>query len=731
MPLRKNPSITNSSTPLKQLMDKMEPYQGTTNSDHNLPQQTDTIHDGNSDTNSECGNKRAPPGSGRASQILQSIGLGTKTNNAYVAPTQQPPPSSSSAATAIHSSPTSQLPPPFVIQVTAIASLGGLLFGYDMGVIAGALPQLTETFDLTNRQQELVVSILYLGGGVGAAVGGSLCDLVGRKSAILCTDVGFMVGAIILFVASHTSIVCLGRVIVGFAVAVSGIADVSYLHEIAPKQWRGAIVSVNEACISLGFLLAFIVGSVLAPSSSNYNDNDDVANNGNDHPRGWRYMFGLGGIMAAVQFFGMWTMPESPVWLKDQGRREESVAALRRIYGRDNADYDNYAENSDKTDKDELYDPKHQKQHQQHHSDLPTTPPRSSAPDNGLESNTSYESLSPVRHESIDNTEAMNHMSVTDLSDSGLRSTSLRGVSLWLHQIRFLFYNFWAGIGHVRYILVRYRQQVWIALFLSVTQQLCGQTNVLNYAPTILKAIVSQDNAANGNHGDEELSGWSTLSIGLVKFIVTVLVIWKIEYVGRRTLLLTGMCIIAFGLLLVAVAFSGSTASRGQREEASHTGDVVVQSGTGFYFALPGVLMVVSGYSMSFGPLTWLLTSELFPTDIRGRALGASTITTYICASAVTYSFLTAESILGAPSVFFIYMVITLLGMSWACMAIPDTGGKTIKEIDEELKAMPWWNRSREQRRNLRRQSRSTSNGNHDIDPLSNSCDGIVQAELT
>jgi MFS family permease len=126
----------------------------------------------------------------------------------------------------------------FVIQITIIASIGGILFGYDLGVISGALPQLTTTFDLSSSQQELAVSILYLGGGIGASLGGSLCDSIGRKQTILLTDIVFGAGAIILYAAPTFAWVVFGRIVVGFSVAVSGIADVSYLHEIAPVHVR-------------------------------------------------------------------------------------------------------------------------------------------------------------------------------------------------------------------------------------------------------------------------------------------------------------------------------------------------------------------------------------------------------------------------------------------------------------------------------------------------------------
>ena len=95
--------------------------------------------------------------------------------------------------------------------------------------------------------------------------------------------------------------------------AVSGIADVAYLHEIAPVKWRGAIVSVNEACISLGFLLAFGVAGLLS-----YEGNTS----------GWRLMFGLSGLLAVIQLLGMRSLPESPKWLQEKGRIQEAKKKL-------------------------------------------------------------------------------------------------------------------------------------------------------------------------------------------------------------------------------------------------------------------------------------------------------------------------------------------------------------------------------------------------------------------
>ena len=201
---------------------------------------------------------------------------------------------------------------------------------------------------------------------------------------------------------------------------------------------------------------------------------------------------------------------------------------------------------------------------------------------------------------------------------------------------------------------------------MGLLTQLSGQTNVLSYAPLIFAAA----------NNKQEPSSSTTLLMGVVKFIVTVLVIWKIERLGRRVLLLTGMAIVCLGLFLLSVAFTKST------EKGAPNYPIL---------ALPGVLFVVSGYSMSFGPLTWLLTSELFPTDIRGRALGASTIVTYLMASFVTYTFLSAQELLGTSAVFALYLLATTAGLIFAYLAIPDTGGKNAEEIKSDLEVMYWW----------------------------------------
>jgi SP family facilitated glucose transporter-like MFS transporter 12 len=311
--------------------------------------------------------------------------------------------------------------PPFVIKAAITASIGGILFGYDMGVTSMALPQLINTFNLTERQQEMLVSFLYIGCCIGATAGGYLCDRHGRKKMILITDCVFILGAIVLYSASTFDIVLLGRILIGFAVAVSGIADVAYLHEISPKQFRGAIVSCNEACIALGFMLSYLTGygiSVNAPND------------------GWRYMFGIGAVIAMFQFVGMMFMPESPIWLRDNNKMERAQKAFFQMgVGTRTISEDAHSK----------------KENGNGHCGGSKSNLFGNEGDDELNSPKSYSSLNvepPVSSEDVPVPER-------------LTVTTMR----------------------------KYFRQIIIAFFLSVMQNFCGHPNVLNFAPEIFAQI--------------------------------------------------------------------------------------------------------------------------------------------------------------------------------------------------------------------------------------------------
>ncbi len=205
--------------------------------------------------------------------------------------------------------------------VAAIASLGGLLFGYDTGVISGALPFLKHDFALDARMQGVATSAVLVGATLGAAGAGAVSDAFGRKRVILVVALLFVLGAVGSAAAPQLWILLAGRAVVGVAIGIASMLTPLYLSEIAPKEKRGGIVSLNQFCITFGILVSYLVDYALAGAENN-----------------WRWMLGLGAVPGLILFLGMLTLPESPRWLAGEGRMDDARAALRRM--RESGDVD-------------------------------------------------------------------------------------------------------------------------------------------------------------------------------------------------------------------------------------------------------------------------------------------------------------------------------------------------------------------------------------------------------
>ena len=198
--------------------------------------------------------------------------------------------------------------------VAAIASLGGLLFGYDTGVISGALPFLKQTFALSANMQGVATSAVLVGATLGAAFAGSLSDRFGRKWVIVVVALLFVVGALGSAAAPTLTVLLAARAVVGVAIGVASMLTPLYLAEMAPKERRGAIVSLNQFCITFGILVSYLVDYALTGVKGD-----------------WRWMLGAGAVPGLVLFLGMLVLPESPRWLAGKGRVDEARVALRRM----------------------------------------------------------------------------------------------------------------------------------------------------------------------------------------------------------------------------------------------------------------------------------------------------------------------------------------------------------------------------------------------------------------
>jgi SP family galactose:H+ symporter-like MFS transporter len=206
----------------------------------------------------------------------------------------------------------------FVYLAAAFAGLGGLLFGYDTGVISGAQLFFATDFSLSTFALEVMVAAGLAGAAVGALLGGRLADRFGRRTLLIFTALIFAIGAVLCATAISTPMLFCGRVIVGLGIGLSSGTVPVYISEVSPPDARGWTVSLFQLAITVGILLAYLVDYGFA------------------RMQGWRWMFGLAVVPAAIFALGMFYLPESPRWLVRRGRRDSARAILSRV--RDSSD---------------------------------------------------------------------------------------------------------------------------------------------------------------------------------------------------------------------------------------------------------------------------------------------------------------------------------------------------------------------------------------------------------
>ncbi|KUN59211.1 MFS transporter [Streptomyces canus] len=209
--------------------------------------------------------------------------------------------------------------------ITVIATFGGLLFGYDTGVINGALPYMTDDLGLTAVTEGMVTSSLLLGAALGAVIGGRLSDARGRRRTILALAVLFFVGALGCTLAPTTAVMVVARFVLGLAVGGASVTVPVYLAEVSPAERRGALVTRNELMIVSGQLLAFTSNAIIARA-------------GGESGGVWRWMLVIATIPAVVLWFGMLVMPESPRWLASRARFSEALEVLKQVRSRQRAE---------------------------------------------------------------------------------------------------------------------------------------------------------------------------------------------------------------------------------------------------------------------------------------------------------------------------------------------------------------------------------------------------------
>ena len=205
--------------------------------------------------------------------------------------------------------------------IAAIAALGGILFGFDTGVISGALLFIKKAWSLGATGQEFIVSAVLIGAMLGSGLSGRLADRLGRRTVIIITAGIFVIGSLLAAMAPSVRFLIAARIIIGIAIGMASFCVPLYISEVAPAGKRGALVSLNQLAITIGILCSYFVDDIFAGTAGT-----------------WRNMFLVGVVPALILGLGMVFLPRTPRWLMIKGKSDEATGVLKKINPGENVD---------------------------------------------------------------------------------------------------------------------------------------------------------------------------------------------------------------------------------------------------------------------------------------------------------------------------------------------------------------------------------------------------------
>jgi len=206
-----------------------------------------------------------------------------------------------------------------MIGITLVAALAGLLLGYNVAVISGALLFIKHSFIVSLAEEGAIVGAVPFGAVVAAAIGGKFNDIFGRRSSLLFTAIFFIIGTLGCVFSQDVVSLILARMVIGIAVGIGSFSAPLYIAELSAKKYRGGLVTLNQLAIVVGILLAYIVDLIFTKSGA------------------WRYMFVCGLLPALLLFILVWLLPKSPRWLMLHGETEKVKGILLLLHGYDEA----------------------------------------------------------------------------------------------------------------------------------------------------------------------------------------------------------------------------------------------------------------------------------------------------------------------------------------------------------------------------------------------------------
>jgi SP family galactose:H+ symporter-like MFS transporter len=443
---------------------------------------------------------------------------------------------------------------PWLWVVVVVVIFAGALFGYDQGVISGALAGIKNTFSLSTFMIQVVTSWVTLGALAGSLLGGAVGDWLGRERSLLFAGGLFAVGSAVQYFAPDVAVLVGGRFTVGLAVGVAAVAAPLYAAELAPANLRGRFISSYQLAITMGIFFAYLVNARLSAGEN------------------WRLMLGAAAAPGLALFVMALIAPESPRWLMMQHRRASAAEVTHKIQP-------------------------------------------------GIDAETRLNEI-----------------------ETSLRKD--RQAAPWSE----IFAREW-------------RRPLLVAVGLAVFQQITGINAIIYYANQIF--------ASAGFATEEARATVTTWAIGGVNVLATLIAIAFIDRMGRRVLLLAGLIGMGASLAVVGVAFRFMGTDTGQAAGPSAAGIVTVVA----------LIVFITSFAFSLGPVTWTVINEVFPARIRGRGVALATAINWGSAYLVSQFFLSLVEAIGSSMTFFLFALFCVLGWLWVYRSVPETKQQTLEQI--------------------------------------------------
>lgn len=467
----------------------------------------------------------------------------------------------------------------YLALVCLVASLGGLLFGFDTAVISGTVERVREQFALSELMVGWFTSSALIGCVFGAAVAGMLGDRFGRKPVLISAGALFLLSALYSTIPPTFSVLVLARLICGVGIGMASVIAPMYISEFAPPKWRGRLVTFYQLSIVIGILLAYLSNWLLLRFAQIHPQ--AFSNWATFHwimvSEYWRGMFGAEMLPAILFLLMLFCVPETPRWLIQAGQEARGVQVLTRISG-------------------------------------PLTAERQLA--------------------EIKATFGLERGSIRELFRPGLRTALLVGVML------------------------------------SVFGQLSGVNIVVYYGPKILMAAGFQAAGAL----------LAQVGFGLINLVFTVLALLVIDRLGRRPLLVGGMGAVTLTLAAIGGAFLFGVRHASVVADVGSSGTVSKVVGL---WIVGMICVYMACIALSICAVIWVLTPEIFPNRVRGRAVSLATFANWATNAFSAWVFPWYAAKYGMPVFFFTTAGICLVATLYFWKSVPETKGRSLEEIEK------------------------------------------------